>query len=223
MKVITIIPARGGSKGIPGKNLIDLNGKPLITWSIEQALQSNFVDEVWVTSDDDKILKVSVENGASIVVRPSIFATDTATTESAIKHALEYIKYNNIIVVLLQVTAPLRLQNDIDNAIKQLKEKNLDSLLSVTPTNNFIWHIINDKPESITYDYKNRRMRQNISNKFLENGSIYVFKSDILFKYNNRLGGNIGMYVMKDWQDVDIDNYDDLEVCKFYMRKYMKC
>jgi len=200
-----------------------LNGKPLITWSIEQALQSNFVDEVWVTSDDDKILKVSVENGASIVVRPSIFATDTATTESAIKHALEYIKYNNIIVVLLQVTAPLRLQNDIDNAIKQLKEKNLDSLLSVTPTNNFIWHIINDKPESITYDYKNRRMRQNISNKFLENGSIYVFKSDILFKYNNRLGGNIGMYVMKDWQDVDIDNYDDLEVCKFYMRKYMKC
>jgi N-acylneuraminate cytidylyltransferase len=223
MKIITIIPARGGSKGIPGKNLIDLNGKPLIAWSIEQALKSKLVDEVWVSSDDNNILKESIKYGASIIIRPSIFATDTATTETAIKHAIEYIKYDNIIIVLLQATAPLRLYDDIDNAIKQFKTKNLDSLLSVTPTNNFIWHIVDNKPESITYDYKNRQMRQNISNKFLENGSIYIFKSEILFKYNNRLGGNIGMYVMKDWQDVDIDNYNDLELCKLSMRKYMKC
>jgi len=222
MKTIAIIPARGGSKGIPNKALIWLSDKPLIQWSIEQAQRAESIDDVWVTSDSAAILKVANITGARIIKRPDEFATDTATTESALKHAVKSIGWTDTLVVLLQPTSPLRLTDDIDNMIKQFEEKKLDSMFSATPSEDtFIWDLIDDKPVSINYDYKDRKRRQDLKKQFIENGSIYIFKPEILLEHNNRLGGKIGIYVMKSWQGIEIDTYDDLELCEFYMRRHV--
>lgn len=127
---LAIIPARGGSKRLPRKNVLDLCGKPLITWSIEAGLNSKYIDKVVVSSDDDEILEISRKFGAETIKRPDELASDTATTFDAIKHTIDNLeKYDYI--VLLQPTSPLRDQKHIDEAIELLVEKNADAVVSV--------------------------------------------------------------------------------------------
>ena len=135
MKNAAIIPARGGSKGIPKKNLINFCGKPLIYWSIKQAQLSKKIDSVWVTSDDKEILKVSEKYGANIIKRPNQLATDFSSSESAWIHAIDHIQNETNIkleyAIGLQPTSPIRNFSDFDLAIEYFCKKNLDSLLSV--------------------------------------------------------------------------------------------
>jgi len=129
-RFLAIIPARGGSKRLPKKNILKLNKKPLITYSIKAAQQSNFIDDVVVSSDDDDILNISLNYGAKTIKRPDQLSQDGSTTFDAIKHTIEnYESYEYI--VLLQPTSPLRDEKDIDEAIKLLDEKKADAIISV--------------------------------------------------------------------------------------------
>lgn len=222
-KVTAIIPARAGSKGIHNKNIIDFCGKPLLAWSIEQALQSDYVEEVYVSTDGKDIADISREYGAKVIMRPSILASDTASSESAIIHAVAEIeKLHSINTVLfLQPTSPIRLSTDIDNAIKIFFAELYDSLFSMSLLEDYcIWKKTGNDLQSFTYNYRDRGRRQDREPLFLENGSIYVFKTQILRIYNNRLGGKIGVYEMPFDRSYEIDNQNDVEICSFLMKKY---
>jgi len=133
MNIACIIPARGGSKRIPRKNVMEFCGKPLIAWSIEQAKASQYIEDVYVSSDDDEILKVATEYGAIKIKRPRELATDSSLSEPALIHALGNMD-NPDVVVFLQATSPVRGENDIDDAITQFITREVDSLFSVSPS-----------------------------------------------------------------------------------------
>ena len=223
--IIAVIPARGGSKGIPGKNLIDFCGKPLVAWSILQALSSSFINSVWVTSDDIEILRVAEKFGANAIHRPDNLSTDTATSESAWLHALDVIEGKGIdveLVVGIQATSPIRESTDLDGAISMLRENSFDSIVSVAKIEDFFtWRINSDGTvESINYDYRNRKRRQEIEKNYLENGSFYVFSPSQLRSFGNRLGGRIGAYVMSKHKMFQIDDPEDIDLCAAIMRGF---
>lgn len=223
--IVAIIPARGGSKGIPKKNLLDLCGKPLIGWSIEQAVNAELIDEVYVTSDSQEILTVGESFGAKSIKRPEEISGDNATSESAWLHALDQIETGGKkveYVVLMQATSPIRHSFDLDKAITKMKEENLDSLFSVANIGDFfIWRKIADQYESINYDYKNRKRRQDFGEQLLENGSFYVCKPSLLRETNNRLGGKIGVHEMPLWKSFEIDEIENVKFIKMLMENYL--
>lgn len=223
-KTVAIIPARAGSKGIPGKNLRSVCGRPLLAWSIMQARAAKSVDSVWVSSDGDDILAVAEEYGAIPIRRPEALSGDTATSESAWRHALEEIERTGAkidLIIGMQATSPVRAPSDLDGAITQVRHDGLDSLLTVTEVEDFFnWRMGPEGPESINYDYRSRKRRQLIEKRYLENGSFYVFRPEILRSLNNRLGGKIGMFVMERFKMFQIDNPDDLALCEAIMRGY---
>ena len=131
---LAVIPARGGSKRLPGKNILDLCGKPIIAWSIEAGLNSSYIDKVVVSSDDDDILDTAKRFKAEIIKRPKQLASDTASSFDVVKHAIDNLESYDY-VVLLQPTSPLRNYQHIDKAIEFLEEKNADSIISVCEVN----------------------------------------------------------------------------------------
>lgn len=222
MKVVAIIPARGGSKGVPRKNLRDVAGKPLIAWSIEDAAESKIVSEVYVTTDDSEIAQVSIRYGAKVINRPADLAMDSSTSESALRHALdEIVKMDGEprLVVFLQATSPLRSDRDIDAAIELLEKSDADSVLSVTPAHVFLWKEEDGKAVAINYDSMRRPRRQDMVPQYRENGSLYVFKPWVLRDLNNRLGGRIVMYKMGDEAGLDIDSELDLKIAGLLMQQ----
>ena len=226
MNNAAIIPARGGSKGIPKKNLLNFCGKPLIYWSIKQAQLSKNIDSVWVTSDDCEILEVASSFGADVIKRPKNLASDFSSSESAWIHAIDYIhrETNYVLeyVIGLQPTSPLRNYCDFDLAIDYFCRNKFDTLLSVCEIEDFfIWK--NNKENLFVptnYDLDNRKRRQNIEKKFLENGSFYIFKSEFIKKNNNRLGGNLGKYLMEKHKMFQIDNFEEVKLCEAIMKNY---
>jgi len=223
-KIVAIIPARGGSKGIPEKNLALVNGKPLIAWSIEHAMSSSLIDEVWVSSDSEKILRFSESIGARIVNRPADISGDEASSESAWIHAIKNIQQDGDIelVVAMQATSPIRNKRDLDNAIIKFKEKELDSLFSCNILDDMnYWCIDKDNDlYSANYDYKDRKRRQDLNEKFLENGSFYIFTPQGILDSKNRLHGDIGCYVMEKKTMFQIDEKEDIEICESIMRNF---
>ena len=225
---VAIIPARGGSKGIPGKNLVPLLDKPLLAWSIEHALASSKIQSVWVTSDDDEILDVAKSFGAKAILRPENISGDGATSESAWLHALDYIEHQNEIqismVVGMQATSPIRGDDDLDEAITIFNRDNLDSLCSVTPVEDHNqWRRQDALVVPINgYDYKNRKRRQDLEVTYLENGSFYIFTPSSFRKYNNRLSGKIGFYEQKIYKMFQIDNQSDIDLCSAILEAQQK-
>ena len=221
MNVVAIIPARGNSKGIKNKNIINFCNKPLIYWTIKQSLKSKYITQnVYVTSDNRDILDLSASYGAIPITRPSELSTDTSSSEDALLHAIEKIEKTTSIdlVVFLQCTSPLRETIDIDNAIDKFIENNYDSLFSATDMKDLcLWRLVENNFCSINFDYKARQMRQNIAPQYSENGSFYIFKPDILKKNKNRFGGKIGIYEMDAWKIYEIDEADDIEICNYFM------
>ncbi len=221
MKVLAIIPARGGSKGIPRKNLRRIAGKPLVVHSIQQALATPSVQRTVVSTDDNEIASLARNAGAEIVPRPADIAGDRASSESALLHALDYLretdKYEPDLVVFLQATSPLRRQDDIENAIQVLVRENADSLFSACEAHGLIWRVDKDGPHSFNYDYRNRPRRQDAPEEVKENGSIYVFKPWVLREHNNRLGGRIAVYRMPALDSFQVDEPDDLALFEYLM------
>lgn len=226
MKILAIIPARGGSKGVPGKNIQTVAGKPLLAHTIEQAHHSNLVSRVVVSTDSPHIGAVASQYGAELVWRPVEISGDTASSESALLHVLDYLAqtegYMPDLVVFLQCTSPIRQPDDIDCAIQTLLDQKADSLLSVVPSHHWIWGVANGQPNSLNFNYRQRPRRQDRAVEYDENGSIYVFKPAILQESGNRLGGKIALYIMDEWSVIDIDTAYDFALCEWAMSQKVR-
>lgn len=219
-----VIPARAGSKGIPRKNLVAVCGRPLIEWSVRQALGARRIDSVWVSSDGEEILRVAQAAGARPIRRPAELATDDATSESAWLHALEHIESQGIRVdrmIGLQPTSPVREAADLDGALEQFERERLDSLVSVSEIRDFfVWERDGETLfRPVNYDFRDRRRRQAIAPQYRENGSFYVFRPEIL-RGGSRLGGRIGGFVMAEHKIFQIDSAEDVALCEAVMRGY---
>ncbi|MFH2011573.1 MAG: acylneuraminate cytidylyltransferase family protein [Pseudomonadota bacterium] len=224
--IVAIILARGGSKGIPEKNIINFCGKPLIVWTIEQLQQIKGINSIWVSSDSKEILSISEACGTEIIQRPVDLSGDFATSESGWLHALEIIenKTGNVdIVIAPQVTSPLRKSQDIEQGLRNFQEQKYDSMFSCSVVEDlFFWEKMSDGMlRSMNYDYRNRGHRQERPKQYIENGSFYLFKPLILKQYNNRLGGKIGMTEMELWKMFEVDSMEDLKMCEVLMRAFL--
>jgi len=207
-----IILARGGSKGIKNKNIVIVNKKPLIYWSIKNCLKSKLIKKTWVSSDNNKILEIAKKFGANIIKRPRAISGDTASSEKAWAHAIKEIKKADKLnyVVGVQPTSPIRGLKDFDYAIIKFFKKKYDSLFSACDFETFFtWKIKNNKPYP-NYNIANRLRRQKIQRSILENGSFYIFEVNKFLKKNNRLFGNIGFYLMEKYKSFQIDKKNDL-------------
>jgi N-acylneuraminate cytidylyltransferase len=226
MNIHCIIIARGRSKGIPKKNIIDFCGKPLISWTILQALNVKDVTNVWVSSDSEEILKIAKHYGANTIIRPAEISGDNETSESAWVHAIDFIEQqseSSIDYVLApQVTSPLRHSTDFSEAIHQIIAEGADSLFSAAEVEDFfIWKKARGRnPQSVNYNYKARKPRQQIEKTYLENGSFFIFRPEVLIKNNNRLGGNISLFIMDRYKMFQIDNMEDIELSSIIMKGY---
>jgi len=216
---LAIIPARGGSKRLPNKNILDLAGKPLIVWSIEAGLGSKYIDKVVVTSDSEEILNISKNFGAEIIKRPDELANDTATTFDAIAHAIDSIEKKYDYIVLLQPTSPLRNAKHIDKAIELLETKNADAVVSVCQMGHSpLWANTLDESLSmknfLSEEILNKRS-QDLETYYRLNGAIYICKTDKLLKEKSFfLKDNIFAYVMDRESSVDIDEEIDFKLAE---------
>jgi len=220
---VAVIPARGGSKQVPRKNVRPLAGIPLIAHTIGHAKQSASIGRVIVSTDDDEIASVSKSAGAEVLARPKELASDTATSESVLVHALNWLRSGGKaapdLVAFLQCTSPVRKKDDIDRAIQSLSREGADSLLSVCRSHSFLWRPTPKGAEAINYDPSNRKRRQDLPPEFVENGSLYIFKPWVLDKLNCRLGGKIAMFEMDYWSSFQIDSAEDFELCEWILQR----
>ncbi|MFX4281038.1 cytidylyltransferase domain-containing protein [Aliarcobacter butzleri] len=221
---LAIIPARGGSKRLPRKNVLDLCGKPLITHTIEAGLKSNYIDKVIVSSDDEEILKISKKLGAETVKRPDELASDIATTFDAIKHTID----NNIekydYIVLLQPTSPLRNDKHIDEAIELLEEKKANAIISVSEMEHSpLWSNTlrdNGNMKGFLRDEILNKRSQDLEKYYRLNGAIYICRTDKLLEEKTFfLKDEIYAYKMSRKFSIDIDEEIDFKFVEFLMKK----
>lgn len=224
-KILALIPARGGSKGIKNKNIIDLCGKPLIAYSIEAARGSNYIDDVIVTTDSSTIAEISVEYGAEVpFLRPKELASDKSKTVDAVVHAINELKKEGReydCLVLLQATQPLRTCFDIDSAIEEYYERGENALVSVSAVddNPILIRTISDKDMLVPLlSLSSTCRRQDMPQYYKVNGCIYINKVSEI-DYNTSFNDNKIPYVMPVERSVDIDELKDLEVAKYYLKE----
>jgi CMP-N-acetylneuraminic acid synthetase len=220
-RVLSIIPARGGSKGLSRKNIVNLAGKPLIVWTIEASLGSKYITKTVVSSDDKEILDISVEYGAEIIRRPDYLAGDTTTSESVVSHAIDYLQSTGEefdIVVLLQPTSPLRNAKDIDNSFEKLFRENVTALISVCETDNKILKAFKENEKGFMEGLSNNKYpfmrRQDLPKTYMSNGAIYIVKVSDFLKNNSFYTAKTISYVMSGARSLDIDTKEDLKKAK---------
>ena len=203
MNILGLIPARGGSKGVPNKNIKPIYGKPLIVWTIERALISQKLDKVLVSTDSDKIAEVVRNAGADVLMRPNELATDTASTQDVMVHALK--NYPADILVLLQPTSPFREKGRIDECIEEFLENDYDSLAT-----------------GFICDYKeygtNTLPRQQINGFFYDDGNIYVIKAKNILA-GDRYGKRIGKKLVGRFENAEIDDEYDFWLLEQILKK----
>jgi N-acylneuraminate cytidylyltransferase len=196
--ILGITPARGGSKGIPGKNIKMIAGKPLLAWTIEAAQKSKLLDRYIVSTEDKEIVEIASKYGAEVLTRPKKLATDTATTLSVLQQAIANIPCD--IVVLLQATSPVRRPGLIDECIKEFIDNKYDSLAT-----GFICKYA---------EYgKNNLRRQDIKGFFYDDGNVYVIKAGLIIK-GERYGSKIGRKIISRWENIEIDDEFDFWVAE---------
>jgi len=222
--VVAIIPARGGSKGIPRKNLRLLAGRPLIAHTITHACQARSIDRTVVSTDDPEIASVSQQYGAEVVLRPPEISGDTASSESALLHAVKHLEktegYRPDLVVFLQCTSPLTSPGDIDGTVQALIDGDADCALAVTPFPYFLWQ--RDKQGNLTgvnHDKSMRPLRQQREPQYLETGAVYVMRTQGFVNAKHRFFGKTAMYVMPRERCWEIDDRVDLTIAEVLLRK----
>lgn len=201
--IIGLIPARGGSKGIPNKNIKMICGKPLIVWTIEKAKSARLLDKVIVSTDSDAIAEIAQKAGAEVLKRPDYLATDTASTQDVMVHALQSFPADTL--VLLQPTSPCRSEGLIDECILEFQERDYDSLATG-------W--ICDYKE---YG-KNTLPRQQINGFFYDDGNVYVIKAENILK-GDRYGTKIGHKIISRYENAEIDDEYDFWLLEQILKK----
>ncbi len=213
--MLVVIPARGGSKGVPRKNLRLVGGRPLIAWSVAQALEVPGDVPVVVSTDDREIAAAPLAAGAEVpFLRPPDLARDTSPTEPAVAHAIDQMAERGFHpegVVLLQATSPVRLPGTVARAVERFRLGGVDSLVGVVPQTPFLWHL--EDPPRPEYAVQRRPRRQDLSaDEFLyrETGSLYVTRTDLYSTPGNRIAGRVELFVMDEIEGIDIDSEFDL-------------
>jgi CMP-N,N'-diacetyllegionaminic acid synthase len=227
MNILCVIPVRGGSKGIPRKNLRDVGGKPLVVWTIEQALTASCGLDVLVSTDDLEIAHVAHKTGADVpFMRPAELALDETATEPVVRHAIDFRTAQGRrpdAVMLLQATSPIRFRGTLDRAVDQFRKTDVDSLVGVVPQTPFLWTM--GEPPTADYTVESRPRRQDLAERdfrYRETGSLYVTRTDVYEQYNNRLGGRVGLFVMAEGEGIDVDTELDLSMAQQQMLRFHK-
>ncbi len=220
MRILCVVPARGGSKGVPRKNLRVVGGKPLIVWTLERALATRPAMDVVVSTDDEEIAAVARAAGALVpFLRPADLARDTTPTEPVVRHAIAQARQADAApdaVMLLQATSPVRLPGTLSRAVAQLEATGVDSLVGVVPQAPFIWtEGTADAGPTAAYDVTARPRRQDLTPatlRYRETGSLYLTRTWVYDELDNRIGGRVGLFVMDELEGIDVDTELDLEV-----------
>ncbi|WP_122893848.1 acylneuraminate cytidylyltransferase family protein [Arcobacter peruensis] len=217
-RVLSVIPARGGSKGLPRKNIIDLKGKPLIAWTIESSLKSKYISKTVVSSDDEEILDISKNYNAQTIKRPEEFSNDEASSECVVFHALQYLKKEDFefdYVVLLQPTSPLRDEKDIDMAFEKLFEKEASALISVTLYDNKILKAFMLNSDGFMQGVSNNsfpfQRRQDLPKTYLSNGAIYIIEVEEFLERDSFYTDKTVSFEMSKEKSFDVDTIEDLK------------
>jgi CMP-N,N'-diacetyllegionaminic acid synthase len=225
-RVLAIIPARGGSKGLPRKNIIDLAGKPLIAWTIEASLKSKYITKTIVSSDDKEILSISKEYGAEVIKRPDHLASDYATSESVVKHVIDYLESIGEmfdIVVLLQPTSPLRSYKNIDSAFEVMFDSKATAVISVYEVDNKMLKTFSKNNSGFLYGISNNKYsfmrRQDLPKIYMPNGSIYIINTKSFKEVNSFMTNKTLSYIMSKEKSRDIDERIDLDFCTLIINK----
>jgi len=231
MECLAVIPARGGSKGIPNKNIRILAGKPLIAHSIEQALRSKFINKVIVSTDSPEISVISEQYGAEVIRRPDEISGDNASSEIALLHVLNTLKqkdnYQPDILVFLQCTSPLTIAEDIDGTITTLISENADTALSVAPFHYYLWRIEEDargktNAIGINHNKQVRPLRQEREPQYIETGAVYVMRTQGFLQTQHRFFGKTSLYVMPYSRRLEIDDPVDLKTAEVLIQDRRK-
>ena len=230
-RVLAIIPARGGSKGLPRKNIINFDGKPLIAWTIEASLNSKYITKTVVSSDDDEILNISKQHGSDTIKRPSDLASDNATSASVVKHAIDYLSSNGEefdILILLQPTSPLRKDNDIDEMLKLLieKESEFDSIISIGEVSehpSIMKKIINNNIVPYYRQLESKTRRQDNTPAYFPYGVAYIAKCKSLLSEKTIYTARSTYYLIERFQCYEIDDIYDFLTIETIMKHKKEC
>jgi YrbI family 3-deoxy-D-manno-octulosonate 8-phosphate phosphatase len=221
--VLAIIPARGGSERVPRKNARELAGLPLLAHTIRHAREARLVDAVVVSTDDAELAALARDQCADVVLRPAELASAEATSESALLHVLDERRAAGLddpeLVVFLQATSPVRRPGDVDGAIETLRETGADAVFSAAPSHRLIWRGEQTAVTPLTYDPARRPREQDMEPEWYENGSIYVFRPDVLREHGHRLGGRVAVYPMDEWSSFQLDTEEDAQLLEWILRR----
>jgi len=212
---ICLILARKGSKRIKNKNIIKINKKPLIEYTINAATKIMPHENIFVSTNDEQIIKISKKKKIEFIQRPNNLCKDNSSSESGIIHAINIIKKKKKVdhIIFLQPTSPLRDENDIINCVEKYKRNNLDSIFSAYKAKRFIW--TKDKRlSSLTFNHKKRERSQNLQDLIIENGAIFIFNVKKFLKFKNRIFGKFDYFEMEEMKSFDIDDIKDLKIVK---------
>jgi YrbI family 3-deoxy-D-manno-octulosonate 8-phosphate phosphatase len=217
-EVVAIIPARGGSKGVPRKNLRRVGGIPLIGRAIQAARRCDLIDRVCVSTDDDEIAAVAAEWGAEVIRRPDHLSGDTASSESALLHALDDLEAREIavgVVAFLQATSPFIDSDALAGAIRVVQQRRRDSVFSAIETYGFLWRKgTGGCAEAINHRADHRPRRQDREPHYLETGAFYVLRATGFRALGHRFFGSIGIAAVPERTAIEIDSFAELEVAR---------
>lgn len=226
-RVLAIIPARGGSKGLPGKNIRPLAGKPLIAWTIEAAKSSEYIDKIIVSSDSQEICQIAEQHGAEVpFIRPAELATDHAKGTDVILHAVDWLEQNDEyfdLILVLQPTSPLRTTSDIDGALAHYAETGAKSVVSVCKTDHHPWwsNTLPANGEMIDFiPAKAQKNRQELPEYYRLNGAIYLSERSYLNSPSASSGIGTFAYIMDTDQSIDIDSLLDLKLAELLILEH---
>ena len=218
-KILALIPARGGSKGIPKKNIVKINGIPLLSWTINASLNSKYITKTVVSSDDIDILNCAKELGSDFIKRPTSLSLDETSSELVIEHTLSYFYKKGEIfdyLILLQPTSPLRDEKDIDMAFEKLFEKEASALISVTVYDNKILKAFMLDSDGFMRGVSNNsfpfKRRQDLPKTYLSNGAIYIIKVKEFLKRESFYTDKTVSFVMSKEKSFDVDSIEDLKL-----------
>ncbi len=223
LKGLAIIPARGGSKGVPRKNVLPLAGKPLLAHTIEQARRANSVARLVVSTDDSEIGAVAQAYGAEVIWRPAAISDDCAASESALLHVIDTLQQGREtlpeLIIFLQCTSPLTTAEDIDGVVQVLLTEEADTALAVTPFHYFLWQQVEDGDAvGVNHDKRVRLLRQQRTPQYRETGAVYVMRTAGFLQAKHRFFGKTALYSVPPERCLEIDEPFDFQLAEWLLQ-----